>query len=104
MTMPPKSVSGLSRLEGVVGTILRAGVMLSAAAMVAGLVMMAAGWPNAGRVLNGGLIVLMMIPSARILASLADAIYRKDKLLALATGYVTLVIVEEVIKKIFFRS
>lgn len=102
MSVPSISPSGLSRLEGVVGTILRAGVMLSAVAMVAGLVMLSFGWPNAGRVLNAGLIVLMLIPSARILASLLDAIYRKDKLLAAATGYVTLVIIEEVIKKIFF--
>ena len=102
MSAPATSVSGLSRLEGVVGAILRAGVALSAAAMIAGLVMTWAGWPNAGRVLNGGLIVLMMIPSARIVVSLADAIYRKDKLLALATGYVTLIIIEEVIKKVFF--
>jgi uncharacterized membrane protein len=102
MSAPARSTSGLSRLEGIVGTILRAGVMLSAAAMIAGLVMMWLGWPPAGRVLNGGLIVLMMIPSARILASLIDAIYRRDKLLAAATGFVTLVIIEEVIKKIFF--
>jgi len=103
MSAPITSQSGLARLEGVVGTILRAGVLLSAAAMIAGLVMLSMAQPNAARVLNGGLIVLMMIPSARILASLVDAIYRKDKLLAFATGYVTLVIVEEVIKKIFFK-
>jgi uncharacterized membrane protein len=102
MSAPIKSSSGLARLEGIVGTILRAGVMLSAAAMIAGLVMLQFGWPDAGHVLNAGLIVLMMIPSARILASLIDAIYRRDKLLAFATGYVTLVIIEEVIKKIFF--
>jgi uncharacterized membrane protein len=102
MSASPISTSGLGRLEGIVGTILRAGVALSATAMVVGLVMLQFGVPNAGRVLNGGLIVLMMIPSARILASLLDAIYRRDKLLALATGYVTLIIIEEVIKKIFF--
>jgi uncharacterized membrane protein len=102
MIAPTTSTSGLGRLEGVVGMILRAGVMLSATAMIVGLVMLQLGVPNAGRVLNSGLIVLMMIPSARILASLIDAIYRRDKLLALATGYVTLIIIEEVIKKIFF--
>jgi uncharacterized membrane protein len=103
MSAPTMSPSGLARLEGVVGTILRAGVLLSATAMIAGLVMLSIGYPGAARVLNGGLIVLMMIPSARILASLGDAIYRKDKLLAFATGYVTFVIIEEVIKKIFFK-
>ena len=102
MSAPTVNPSGLTRLEGIVGTILRGGVMLSAVAMVAGLVMLSLGWPNASRVLNAGLIVLMLIPSARILASLLDAIYRKDKLLAAATGYVSLVIIEEVIKKIFF--
>ena len=92
----------MGRIETIIGAILRAGVWLSASAMIAGLVLVWLGWPNASRVLNGGLIVLMMIPSARIVASLADAIYRKDKLLALATGYVTLIIIEEVIKKIFY--
>lgn len=93
----------LNQLEQTIGRILRVGVMLSAASMVIGLVMMAAGAPAATRVLNGGLILLMMIPSTRIIVSLIDAIYRRDKLLAISTAIVTLVIAEEVFKKLFLN-
>lgn len=91
----------MNRIEAVIGTILRAGVALSAAAMIAGLAMTAAGMPSASRVLNGGLVLLMMIPTSRILASLADALYRRDRLLAIATAIVSGVITWQVIIKIF---
>ncbi len=92
----------LNRLEYFIGAILRAGVFLSAVAMTAGLALTAAGLPIAPRVLNGGLILLMMIPTARILASLVDAVYRRDRLLAGATAIVTGVIAWQVIAKVFF--
>ena len=93
--------NSLSRLEHVISAILRAGVALSAAAMVIGLALMAAGVPAGTTILNGGLILLMMIPSSRILASLADAIYRRDLLLAVATAIVSAVIAQQVFHKIF---
>jgi len=92
----------LHRLELTIGRILRAGVYLSAAAMITGLAMTAAAAPHAGTVLNAGLILLMMIPTSRILVSLVDALLRRDLLLASATAFVSLVIAEEVIRKIFF--
>jgi uncharacterized membrane protein len=95
-------MSEFNRLEHTIGTILRAGVALSAVAMIAGLAMMATGHAIAPHLLNGGLILLMMIPTARILASLIDALIRRDALLAAATSIVTLVIAEEVIRKLFF--
>jgi uncharacterized membrane protein len=92
----------LERLERVISGILRAGVAIGAVAMLIGLGMMAAGRPASVGVLNAGLILIMMIPSARILASLVDAIYRRDTLLALATATVSLIIAEEVFRKVFF--
>jgi uncharacterized membrane protein len=90
----------LNRIEHVIGAILRAGVALSAAALIAGLVMTYAGSPLAPHLLNGGLVLLMMIPTSRILASLVDAIYRRDRLLAFATAIVSGVIAWQVIAKI----
>ncbi len=91
----------LSRLEQIISAILRAGVALSAVAMLAGLGLMAAGASSGAVVLNGGLILLMMIPSSRILVSLVDAVFRRDLLLAVATAIVTAVIAQQVFKKIF---
>jgi uncharacterized membrane protein len=94
-------MSELNRLELAIGTILRAGVALSAVAMIAGLGLAMAGSPLAPRVLNGGLVLLMMIPTSRILASLVDAIYRRDTLLAVSTAIVSAVIAWAVLSKIF---
>ena len=91
----------LSRLEAVIGTILRAGVALSAVAMVVGLALTALGWPQAAAILNGGLLLLMMIPTARIVVSFIDALMRRDQLLAGATAVVIAVIAWQVWLKIF---
>ena len=91
----------LGALERVIGTILRSGVALSALAMIAGLTLVASGQASGRAVLNAGLILLMMIPTARILASLVDAILRRDRLLAVSTAIVTGVIIWQVIVKIF---
>jgi uncharacterized membrane protein len=94
-------MADLNRLEGIIGTIMRAGVALSAVMMVGGLAMVALGLPQAGAVLSWGLIALMMIPSARILVSLVDALLRRDWLLVVATVIVCVIIAEEVFRKIF---
>lgn len=92
----------LERLERVISGILRAGVALGAVAMITGLGLMLAGQGAGVSVLNAGLLLMMMIPSARILASLVDAIYRRDLLLVGATTVVSLIIAEEVFRKVFF--
>jgi uncharacterized membrane protein len=82
----------LSRLETIIGRVLRAGVIGSAVLLVAGLI---ADWGHhavaGGRLLDAGLIVLMTIPATRIIASFADAVRRRDQLLAWATAFVLLV-------------
>lgn len=91
----------LNRLEQTIGSIMRAGVVISAVIMVTGLVMMMTGAASAATVLNVGLVVLMMIPSSRILVSFIDALYRRDPLLAVATAVVSLIIAQQVFEKIF---
>jgi uncharacterized membrane protein len=87
----------LQRLESVIGTIMRAGVWLSALAFVAGLVLLAFGYPQATRVLNGGLVLLMAIPAARILVSFGDALARRDRLLAVSTAIVFFVLLWQIV-------
>ena len=82
----------LERLESVITNIMRAGVTLSATALIVGLALAAAAHPFAPTALKTGLILLMLIPGARILASFGDAIVRRDTLLAGATAVVAAVL------------
>ena len=82
----------LSRLETIIGRVLRAGVIGSAVLLAAGLIADGAGQMLGGdRLLRAGLIVLMTIPATRIIASFIDAVQRRDRLLAWATAFVLLV-------------
>lgn len=82
----------LRGLEAAIGRILRFGVAASAVLLTSGLVLWLSEADNAGAVLNAGLVVLMAVPIARILASFADALVRRDRLLGWATGIVLLVL------------
>ena len=81
----------LSPLENRIALILRTGVMISMAILGVGLVF----WfvnPAAVTLLNAGLVLLMAIPVSRIVASLVDAIRRRDWLLTAATAGVLIVL------------
>ena len=80
-----------ARLQGQIETLLRIGVIVSAVAFGIGLLMTVAHLPGAMPLMKAGLIVLMAIPCARIAASFADALRRRDQLLAASTGIVLLV-------------
>ena len=81
----------LSRLEQQIGLVLRVGVRVSAVLLAAGLVLALTGYANPAPWLTAGLILLMAIPVTRIVASLVDAVRRRDALLASATAIVLLV-------------
>lgn len=89
----------LDRLERVVSVIMRVGVFLSASLLIVGLVLAALAHPWAGPALRFGLIVLMAIPAARILASIGDAALRRDALIGLAATFVAAVLLWQ-----FFQS
>ena len=94
----------LSRLEHQIGTVLRIGVALSAGAMIAGLVLFFASSPWAGRLLNGGLMLLMAIPVTRIIASFIDGCRRRDWLLVWATAFVLVVMAATLIYSLRGRA
>jgi uncharacterized membrane protein len=81
----------LSRLEHQIGQLLRLGVALSAAALATGLVCSLGGLVVGDAIMRAGLLLLMAIPVARILASFVDALRRGDRLLAGATAFVLVV-------------
>jgi uncharacterized membrane protein len=79
----------LDRLERHVGSVLRTGVLLTSTALAVGLVMLLLGYGGVARlVMTGGLVVLTAIPATRIVASLLDALRRRDQLLIVATTVV----------------
>ncbi len=82
----------LQRLERLVSVIMRGGVALSAMALIAGLALAAVGHSFAPTALKTGLVLLMIIPAARIVASFGDALVRRDALLAGATALVAAVL------------
>ena len=93
----------LSRLERQIGRLLRVGVAVSATALGAGLVLALAGVPLARPLLNAGLVVLMAIPFTRIVASFADAVRRRDRLLAGSTAIVLCVMLLSLVYALHVR-
>jgi uncharacterized membrane protein len=78
----------LSALEDRIGRILRLGVAASTAVLATGLALWLTGVPSAGSLLKTGLVLLMTIPIARILASFVDSLRRRDRLLSWSTAAV----------------
>ena len=79
------STNDLAGLQAVVGRLFIWGVRISASAFVAGLALFFAHSTLATPVLRSGLVVLMMIPAARVLVSALDAMRRRDTLIVAAT-------------------
>jgi len=84
------------RLESLLTAVMRIGLALSTIVLVAGLIMALAGLAAASDVLNAGIVLLMLIPAARIVVSLIDAALRRDTLLAFATSIVILVLASQI--------
>jgi uncharacterized membrane protein len=76
------------RLEHVIGRLLNVGVALCTVILAIGLVLWFAGSPFADPVIRTGLVVLIATPVTRILASLIDAVRRRDSLLVWSTAIV----------------
>jgi uncharacterized membrane protein len=84
------------RLEGIVGTVLRAGVVTSTACLAIGLAVALASDANgdggiAGLLLHAGIIVLLATPVARVIVSIARYASERDWTFA---GLTLLVLVE----------
>jgi uncharacterized membrane protein len=94
----------LQRLEHQIGRLLRAGVLVSATALAAGLALAAvAGGHGSKPLLNAGLLLLIAIPITRIIASFIDAVRRRDTLLTWSTAAVLAVLTLLVIYSTYGR-
>jgi uncharacterized membrane protein len=91
----PADDDAIDRLERQVGRVLQAGVWLSAACLSTGLAlwMLAGPGPTADTLLTGGLVVLMLTPLARVIASLVGYVRLRDWFFAATTVMVFVVLV-----------
>jgi uncharacterized membrane protein len=80
-----------TRLQSQIEQLLRVGVIVSGITLAVGLLMTFGHLSGAVPLMKGGLIVLMTLPCARIAASFADALRRNDRVLAISTAIVLLV-------------
>jgi uncharacterized membrane protein len=91
----PSNDAALERLEIQVGRLLEAGVMLASTCLGVGLLLwFAAGPGRAARfLLSAGLVVLMLTPLARVVASLVAYVRLRDWFFVATTVLVCLVLI-----------
>ena len=89
----------VSRLERLIGRVLRIGVTTSSVCLVAGLgLSLAGGTDAAGRILlHVGLIVLMATPAARVVVSVGEYATERDWLFVALTSIVLLELLGSVV-------
>ena len=93
------------KLERVIGRVLRAGVMMSSACLVAGLLLSLAtgGGPAASFLLNAGIVVLLATPLARVIVSTIQYVSERDWTFATLTFVVLLELVASAVAALVFN-
>ena len=82
----------MSRLERIIGVVLRAGVISSSTCLAVGLVLslLQSGSPLASSLLTIGVVVLLMTPVARVIVSIAEYARTRDWVFLTLTAIVLL--------------
>lgn len=93
------------QLERVLGRVLGTGVIISSVCLLLGLVLsFAQVWPDAAiLLLRAGLIVLMMTPMARVVASAITYVIERDWMFAALTTAVFLELAASVVAALVFN-
>jgi len=93
------------KLEQAVGAVLRAGVTISSACMVIGLlVVLAGGEGDTARVLlHAGIIILLATPVARVVVSIVQYVTLRDWTFALLTAIVLVELAASAIAALVFN-
>lgn len=93
------------RLERAVGAVLRAGVTISSACMVFGLVVVLAGGEGetARTLLHAGIIILLATPVARVIVSIAQYVIQRDWTFAMLTAIVLVELAASAIAALVFN-
>ncbi len=79
------SAANISRLERIIGYVLRVGVATSTVSLAVGLLLSFVGTPAATLFLQIGIIALLATPVARVCVSIAEYIADRDWTFALMT-------------------
>jgi uncharacterized membrane protein len=96
--------SGDTRLEVLIGRVLRIGVTISSVFLGAGLAV-ALARPGAGSVLmNIGIVVLICTPGARVVLSFVEYLLDRDWQFVVLTGVVLLELVAGAVAAIVFHT
>ena len=95
----------MSRLEGLIGSVLRAGVIASSICLGVGLVLALAG--NAANAANlllqTGVIVLLATPVARVVVSIIEYAQQRDWKFTLLTAVVLVELLASVVAALLFH-
>jgi len=93
------------RMERAIGLVLRGGVLLSSACLVAGLVASLAtgGGTLAAMLLNAGIVVLLATPVARVIVSTIEYVGERDWVFAALTFTVLLELVASAVAALVFN-
>jgi len=93
-----------TRLERVIGLVLRGGVLVSSVSLMAGLVLSLAGVePAATVLLNAGIIVLLATPVSRVAVSTVEYVVERDWPFATLTFIVLLELVASAVAALVFN-
>jgi uncharacterized membrane protein len=92
------------RLAHVIGIVLRTGVVISSAALAAGLACSLLGIDAAANILlNAGVVVLLATPVARVVASIVEYIGERDWPFVALTAIVLAVLAASVVAVLLFN-
>jgi uncharacterized membrane protein len=100
-----QSPGASSRLERVVGVVLRGGVVVSSICLTVGLLLSLAtgGGALAGFLLNAGIVVLLATPVARVIVSTVEYVVEKDWAFATLTSIVLLELIASAVAALVFN-
>jgi uncharacterized membrane protein len=93
-----------ARIEIVIGTVLRTGVLISTVCLAAGLLLDLSGaWPAAAALLlQVGILVLLATPVARVIVSITQYISQRDWAFVTLTAVVLVELMASVVAALMF--
>ena len=92
-----------ARLERLIGTVLRGGVIASSACLIAGLLLSLAGAGGASLLLNVGIVALLATPVSRVIISTIEYIVERDWTFATLTMIVLVELVASAVAALVFN-
>jgi uncharacterized membrane protein len=93
-----------TRLEWIIGVVLRAGVVISSVCLTVGLVLsLASVEPAASFLLNIGIVVLLATPLSRVIVSTVEYVMERDWTFATLTFIVLLELIASAVAALVFN-